>query len=193
MVDVIIVLGHLMSAEGQLSIDSEARANYAARLYQQWGGGVPIVTCGWRYCADASFTLAQAVQRYLRRVHGVPISQLFLQNESRDTVGDAYFSKVELCEFHHWRTIRIVTSDYHRDRAEEIFRFVFGEGFSLSIDGVPSCFSPASVVREEASQAQFRQTFCGITPGDDAKILERLTKDHPYYNGTVYPKIAMAS
>ncbi|MEJ2742953.1 MAG: hypothetical protein P8176_10835 [Gammaproteobacteria bacterium] len=73
-IDAIIVLGNLMSAEGRLNIESSSRAAYAAGIYHQLGG-VPIITCGWRYRSDTSLSLAQAMQNCLHHTHGVATSQ----------------------------------------------------------------------------------------------------------------------
>ncbi|MEJ2681049.1 MAG: hypothetical protein P8144_06070 [Gammaproteobacteria bacterium] len=75
-IDAIIVLGNLMSAEGRLNIESSSRAAYAAGIYHQLGG-VPIITCGWRYRSDTSLSLAQAMQNCLHHTHGVATSLVF--------------------------------------------------------------------------------------------------------------------
>ena len=53
--------------------------------------------------------------------------QLYLSDQSRDTVGDAIFLKKKFQSKIKKRKINVFTSDYHASRTKFIFSFIFPE------------------------------------------------------------------
>jgi hypothetical protein len=118
---------------------------------------------------------------------GIPKSKIISETTSRDTVGDAVFTKRNLANPRNWQSIIVVTSAYHTDRTREIFSFIYGR----PIDVVSAASDDTLSLRasEAKSSEVFRGTFSGVMPGDDAAIFDRLTSSHPFYNGKVYPQL----
>jgi hypothetical protein len=83
----------------------------------------------------------------------------------------------------------IVTSDYHVSRAHKIFSYIYGEEYIVKVIGVKTNKKMELLEREDKSLNVFYKTFNGIKSGDDDLIYKRLSADHPYYNGDIYPKI----
>ena len=79
----------------------------------------------------------------------------------------------------------VVTSEYHRARAEHIFPAILGQSVAVSVIGVGEPADSARQKSEDRSLAAFKQTFDGITPGDLRAIEARLLERHPLYNGAL--------
>ena len=56
---------------------------------------------------------------------GITPDQIFCESTSYDTIGNAYFSRVQLAEPLGWRRLLIVTSQFHMPRTEAVFRWVY--------------------------------------------------------------------
>lgn len=111
---------------------------------------------------------------------------------SRDTVGDAFFSRllIEKLYCHSDAKIDVVTSDYHVKRTSEIFLHVFSSSSLIDVKGSESkSIDLGRKNREEQSLKAFRETFRNSKPGDLITIHSQLCLSHPYYNGTIHPKI----
>ena len=55
---------------------------------------------------------------------GLPLNASFVEDESRDTIGNAFFCGRRWLRPNEWRSVRVVTTDYHIPRAAWIFRKV---------------------------------------------------------------------
>ena len=186
----IIVLGNLMSKSGKLNAESCSRMDVAIEAFHNHQAPF-IVTCGWAYREDSLITIADAMKAYAIEIGGVSFDAILTEKNSRDTVGDAIFTKNNLAIKKEWRSLLIVTSDYHASRTHEIFNFVYGKSFEIQVvtastgEKVTECLLRSELKSIEA----FHQTFKEIDAGDDVSILKCLADKHPYYNGLVYSKI----
>lgn len=186
--DAVIVLANLMSVDGELNEESKARAESAIKIYSK-SNARNIVTCGWAYRPDSNIPIAEAFKSYIVTNSDICPSKVITELNSRDTVGDAFFTKANLALVFGWKKIAVVTSQYHVDRTLEIFRFMYGPEFEISVQGADAQYSDAIVKNEAHSTDAFRKTFSGVAAGDDVEILGRLRTLHPFYNGDIYPKI----
>lgn len=186
----IIVLGNLMSKSGKLNAESSSRMDVAIKAFHNKLAPF-IVTCGWAYRDDSLLTIADAMKAYAIEVGGVPLDAILTEKKSRDTVGDAVFSKKNMALNRGWKRLLIVTSDYHVARTYEIFNFVYGEQFAIKVMGANTDMmaKESQSNHELKSIHRFQTTFEGINAGDDTLIYQCLEAKHPYYNGLVYPKV----
>ncbi len=186
-----IVLANLMSERGVLNDETIARINLAAQLESGQESHL-IMLCGWDYRADCDIAIADAMREYLRVHHPRLAQKAICQRLSRDTVGDAVFSRIYLDELvgsDALDAVCIVTSDYHVHRTKKIFEFVFWEDCSVFVKGASGFERNDSTMNEAESLAAFRKTFGNATPGDINSIYSSLRDAHPFYNGAVYPRI----
>ena len=190
--DAVIVLANQMDPRGKLNAESICRAKLAVTILNE--GCVPnIVTTGWDYRPDSDIKIAEAFKDYLVSSLGVLTDRVLTESNARDTVGDAIFTKINLAKPLAWRNIVVVTSDYHVQRTNEIFNFIYGSDFQIKVCGARVNVVDCLRAKEQLSTAAFRKTFYGLRAGSDLQILERLREHHPFYNGTMYPRIEKPS
>lgn len=186
-----VVLANLMSQAGELNDETIARINLTSRLEEDRESRI-ILLCGWDYRPDCDVAIADAMRAYLLSFYPGLADKLICQRLSRDTVGDAVFSRIclgSLLDSPSSCAVNVVTSDYHAYRAKQIFEFVFGSSFCISVAGVTGFRRDNSAVKEAKSLAAFRKTFGNVVAGDLISIFGSLRNDHPFYNGKVHPRI----
>jgi len=188
--DAIIVLANLMDPSGNLNDETLARLSKALDLLKAREASL-VVPCGWAYRDDSDICVADAMATHAELVMDTPNAKIISEATSRDTVGDAVFTKRNLANPRNWKSVIVVTSAYHADRTREIFSFVYGR--AIDVVSAASDDTPALRASEKKSSEAFRATFSGVVPGDDAAIFERLISSHPFYNGEVYPPLLVST
>lgn len=182
--DAVIVLAHLMDAAGRLNDESLSRLSLACEFVR--AGEAPVlVTCGWAYRNDTDICIADAMAQYAIRYFRIDRSKVVIEPHSRDTVGDAVFTKRNFVNSRAWNDVIIVTTAYHVNRTREIFSFIYGK--NVDVAGAEGPNNASLEDSEKKSLDVFRATFKGVLAGDDAMIYRRLIISHPFYNGVVYP------
>ncbi|MSP50252.1 MAG: YdcF family protein [Alphaproteobacteria bacterium] len=185
--DAVIVLANEMDPNGILNKESTLRANLAAKLVEELK--IPyVVTCGWAYRNDTRIKIADAFKAYLVNL-GLKSDRIITELNSRDTVGDAVFTRVNVAEPMGFSKVCVVTSNYHVDRTTKVFDFVYGSKFSVGVKGAEVEFCDDVLAKELNSESAFNRTFSNVKVGDIDQIMEALKKNHPFYNGKIYPKI----
>jgi len=185
--DCIIVLANEMDKEGNLNLESTARIKLACDSYFN-KRSTTLITCGWNYRKDSNLFIGDVLKNYAVNL-GVPSEKIITELNSRDTVGDAFFTKSNILKNNGWKNLLIVTSDYHVFRTSSIFKFIFGIQYEIKVIGAAGFDSIEKQKSEKRSIAAFERTFENIKSGDDQEIYERLSTQHPFYNGEIYPKI----
>ena len=185
-IDTIIILSHKMTKEGVLNLESKSRADKAIK-YFNLGISKSIITLGWDYRKDSNINIATAVKNYLIENQIDPT--LIIENHlSRDTVGDAFFGKLEMFN-HNLKKALIITSDYHLERSKKIFKKFFNNNLELFFDSCKGFDTKTHIESEEKSLKKFKKTF-SKSVYTNREIHQILINNHPYYNGDKYPKIS---
>ena len=186
--DAIIVLSNLLDEHGELNAESQARLREAVSAFGE--GLAPVMlTSGWDYNGAYDQPIALAMRDFAVQELGMAAESILSDPHSRDTVGDAYFTKVNFAVPRGWERVLLVTSQYHLARALRLFQFVYGP--DVVVEGRSAGPEPEAeqIAKEQASLASFEETFQGVKPGDEAAVLEKLRSVHPYYNGEIYARI----
>jgi hypothetical protein len=161
--DAILILGGGLREGAKLPEHSKCRFDLA--LARQTGE--PMVTLSaWTAHRPLMLdddgrmiTEALAGARYLME-RGIHPSRIFCECTSYDTIGNAYFSRVQIIDPMGWRRLLIITSQFHIPRTEAIFRWIYGLDcavpYSLEFAASPNeGLSPAALAartaREQAS------------------------------------------
>ena len=92
---------------------------------------------------------------------GVPGIALFAETTSYDTIGNAFFARTNHIDIQNWRSLVVITTDWHIQRSRAIFEWIL-PGYDLYFLATDSTgLSPdavqARVQKEEASLATVRQ------------------------------------
>jgi uncharacterized SAM-binding protein YcdF (DUF218 family) len=185
---IIIVLGNWMDKSGQLNKDSSSRADLAINIFRKNKHAI-IVTCGWDYNSEFNTAIADEMKSYIVLNGNISHELVLTEPNSRDTVGDALFTKMNIVKKKNMNNLLVVTSDYHVLRTQEIFSYIYGEQYKINVIGSETTDKKNISKRENRSLNTFYETFKGIESGDDFLIYKRLCSDHPYYNGDFFPKI----
>lgn len=189
--DAIIILSNLMDGESNLNLESKNRANLAFEIWNQQNCIPKLITMGWAYRNDTNVPISKSMANYLVNKLNVPKEQILSDVLSRDTVGDAFFSRYNFEKFFLKKKIIIITSDYHEKRAHSIFKFIYGENYKIHFSVIETDLKKSKQKDETDSLDQFSNTFNGIKSGDMNKIQNILLQNHPLYNGTINPQMTI--
>lgn len=178
-----------MDKNGILNNETIRRINKAIEICSQRKTNL-IITSGWAYRKDNSNTIGRIVKNYISNNFKLENCKILVNTKSRDTVGDAYFSRTKLTKYSISK-ITVVTSDYHIKRAKLIFNSFFSNIEYLEILGIETLKASKISIKkkEQTSIDAFLKTFKNVDFNDDEMVLKTLKKFHPYYNGDKYPKI----
>ena len=183
--DAIVVLGGGVNPDGTLPAVARRRVERAVELFE--GGIAPRIIlsgrCGLNV-VDAPVTEAAAMAAHAASF-GVPPDALLLEEDAKDTLGNAYFTWARYLEPNGWTSIRVVTSDFHLSRAALVFRKILGPGYDFSFVSAPSGFSPRELIGralEECRIIIFLNEWLEALADADEHAIERLmTQEHPGY------------
>jgi uncharacterized SAM-binding protein YcdF (DUF218 family) len=184
--DALVVLGRGVDPDGTLPKLAIQRVERAAELFA-WGVAPRIIfsgRCSLMTEVMPARTEAAAMADYARSL-GLPARALILEEDSRDTIGNAYFVLRNFLEPNDWMSIRVVTSDFHIQRTAWVFQKVFGLGYDVAFSPAPSELDHASVAaraREESDISTFLMEWLGpIRDGDPIALARLIWKEHPGY------------
>lgn len=110
---------------------------------------------------------------------GIDRGRIFLEDQSRDTIGNAVYVAERYLGAIPPRRMYVVTSPFHLERSVETFRLVLGPAWD--IEGVASAPAPDDAERakhESRFLQQTREFLAGITPGEVPRIGKKLRERH---------------
>jgi len=179
--EVLIVLGNEL-VDGRLSKLAIDRLDKAAKLYSK--NKTPIILAGGyniKHPKGIGPTEAAAMRDFIS-ARGVSPDNIILEEDSRDTHANAYFTK-KIIQKMGWKNIIVITSDVYVDKSSYFFDFIYGGGYNIEFVGVPTDFSEEERKRivkyEKASRDTMRlQVYPenSAIRGDNKKIKEIIDK-----------------
>src|SRR5947209_12172709 len=170
--DAIIVLGKGISVEGELPEIARQHVRMGASLYST--SPAPIIMSG----AYGLFeqrplrTEALAMREYAIEL-GIAGDQIMVEEESRDTIGNAWFTKMRIAP-RNWHNLVLVTADYHMERALWIFKKIYGPMYNVRPAAVATDESAARMQTEQRFLAMAEVLLGGIPDGDHALLAARI-------------------
>tara|TARA_B100000035_G_scaffold72540_1_gene59893 strand:- start:23018 stop:23605 length:588 start_codon:yes stop_codon:yes gene_type:complete len=190
-VNLVIVLCHLMNKDGVLNEESKLRANLAKKIFFEKKCDF-LLTLGHDYRKDSNLPISHSFKNYLVK-ENLPSNKIFTDINSRDTVGDAIFSRLFIEEKKFFKKIYIVSSDYHIKRVQIIFKKIISNKYSLEFFSSKSKTKIQKIKEEKSSTKAFFQTFKKEDFKSLNTLLLKLASQHPYYNGEIYKSIDIRS
>ena len=183
--DVIVVLGGGVEPDGSLPPAARTRVERAAEIFH--GGVAPRIVFSGR-CGLTSpeppVTEAAAMAAHAREL-GVSPEAMLLEEESKDTLGNAYFTRERFLVPHGWWSIRVVTSDFHLSRAAWVFRKILGAAYDFSFVSAASGLSPRELIGRALEECRItiflNEWLEALEEGDDDATRRLMNHEHPGY------------
>ena len=176
--EIIVVLGGGMLPDGTPAPATEARGAAAAQLAQEHPDAA-IICSGSHGVGRRPRRSEAAVMAELIVANGIQRDRLFLEDQSRDTIGNAVYVAERYLSGVAPRPVYVVTSPFHLERSVETFRLVLGPNWD--IEGVRSAPAPDDGERakhEPRFLMQTRAFLAGIAPGEVARMSAKLRSRH---------------
>ncbi len=144
--DVILILGVGILPDGSLPEIAKTWTKRGVELYQKGVAPRILISGAWSYQLDQrpSRTEAAAMKEYAVSL-GVPESAIYTEEESKDTIGNLYFSKVNYLEPQDWRRVVVVCSDHRRERTGYLLKKILGPTYEFRFADEPSESSRADI------------------------------------------------
>lgn len=136
---VIVVLGGGIDLQGKIPLYVYSRLDEAIRLQKSLGCKI-LVSGEYSFLYNKikpPFTEAFKMEQYLLE-KGIPKSGILKEERSKDTVGNAYYSKKYVFIPKKEKEAIIITSDFQVERVKYIFHKIFGQEYKLKIIGIKS-------------------------------------------------------
>jgi len=184
--DAIIILGGGISQEGALSQITINRLEKGIELFKKKVSENIVVSGKYNFMEDyiPNITEARAMSKYLER-KGIPKEKIILEEESKDTIGNAFFTKTNVLEPRKWRTIIVITSEFHIQRTKYVFKKILGEKYKIYFVEASSGFSDYKIkeliMKEQKVLNLVKQWLDKIPDGEDKLIKNLLYTKHPAY------------
>lgn len=175
MKNIIIILSNEFDENNNPNKETLLRSNYGFKLSKK---DDLIISLGWDGGLGVK-SISDRVKDYLISKFNLPEKNIISIPLSKDTVGDAFFSREFLFrENINFKKIKIVTNQWHMNRTKIIFNYIFNNDPRLSFFEVIS--KKPKKINEDSSLKSFYKTF-DINETDFNKIKENLFINHPLY------------
>ena len=186
MTDALVVLGRGVCDDGSLPLIARTRVEKAVALFQQGVAPWMVFTGSHSLMTEVPppISEAAAMANYAESL-GVPRADMLLEDEARDTIGNAYFVWKRFMLPRDWWSIRVVTSDFHIPRSAWVFQKILGEAYDVAFSAASSeRFASTLVFRARAERdtaAFLAEWLADLKDGDVASIERLIASDHPGY------------
>jgi uncharacterized SAM-binding protein YcdF (DUF218 family) len=179
-VEAILVLGCGVTPAGEPSDSARASVRLGLEQFQRLKPNWLIMSGGFSHRADFRPVIseAQAMKDYAVSL-AAPAKQVLTEAESKNTLENALFTKLNLLIPLNIRTIVVIAGPGHtQKRLKYIFGKVMGEDYTCEFVMHPGPDSPQKLQREQRSLEKLRSGFDDIADGDTLALYHRLRELH---------------
>ncbi len=177
-----VVLGGGLAPDSGPLPSTKARAHRGAQLARE-RPELGLICSGDRQLDAPAGTPSEAsLMRDLIVGYGVLSGRIAIEDESRDTIGNAVLTAVRFLRDIEPRPLSVITSPFHLERATETFRHVLG--YAWQIQAVASDETDDDIARAARETLYLQETtkfFEGVRAGDYRTMAQRLRQRWPYY------------
>jgi len=177
-----VVLGGGITPDGDPLPSTKARAHRAAQLARERPELMVICSGDRQPDAPAGTPSEAALMRDLIIGWSVAAERIVIEDESRDTIGNALLTAVRHLMHVEPRPLSVITSPFHLERATETFRHVLG--YAWQVQAVASDETDDDIERAARETVYMQETtkfFEGVRSGDLRTMARRLRERWPYY------------
>lgn len=186
MYDAITVFGGGINPDGSLEENSRVRVKKAIQLWNDKLAPVIVTSGAW---ASSSVqtpvrTEAEAMAEFAEQL-GCPSGCILKEEQSKETVGNAYFVKTLLAIPRKWHNLVVVAADYHIPRTRQICNKVFGPDYHLTFESASLPMTTDERKERDTRELALLSIFnewVDAQPGDHRAIWEVLSALHPAYS-----------
>jgi hypothetical protein len=182
----IVVLGCGVDAEGNIGSDAMSSITLAVEALKTPADTCLIMTGNVSYKATfkPSISEAQAMKDYTISL-GVPVSQIFVETESKDTLGNLFFTKQNLLLPLGITDVMIVCGPNQRsERILYLAGKILGDEYNFRLIEHDTN-RPGEREREQRSLALVKKWLDNIPAGDMNAIYTLMRAKHPGYNSSI--------
>jgi hypothetical protein len=190
-VDVIIVLGDMLKSDGSMSENLKDRVEEACKLFREADGEgikLPIImsgSCSFMAPYKTPRTEANAMKEFAIEKFGIPKDKILLEEESKDTIGNAFFTKIKYLKPNNWKKIIVATTNFNMERTKYIFENILGPRYLIQYLETPNRLSSIETEKQQAMEKkiiEFIKSYVEqIDPNNDEKTKKFLYTEHPAY------------
>jgi uncharacterized SAM-binding protein YcdF (DUF218 family) len=176
--EIIVVLGGGMLPDGTPAPATLARGRAAGDLARAHPDAA-IICSGSHGVGRKPRRSEAASMADLIAGEGIERGRIFLEDQSRDTIGNAIYVAERYLGAIPPRRVYIVTSPFHLERSVETFRLVLGP--TWEIEGIASAPAPDDMERAKHEPRFLMQTrgfLAGIAPGEVTRMIAKLRSRH---------------
>jgi uncharacterized SAM-binding protein YcdF (DUF218 family) len=131
-------------------------------------------------------TEAEVSKQYLQDTYKIDDNRILYENQSYDTIGNAWFAKKVCLELFNIVSCKIITSDFHMERSMLIFEWVLGPDYAVEPVPVESQMGEKDRAQRERLENVFIEymkthLLGSIAPGDNQAIERFIENEHLRY------------
>lgn len=182
----IIILGCGIDAAGNLGSDATSSVRFGAHALDKRKDACLIMTGNVSYKATfkPSISEAQAMKDCAVSL-GVPVSKIFVETESKDTLGNLFFTKQNLLLPLGIISVTIIRGpNQSNERINYLVKKVFGDEYECRLVE-PDIKRPGEQEREQKSLAMAKKWLDEIADGDMNALYQLMRDKHPGYNSAI--------
>tara|TARA_X000001036_G_scaffold309846_1_gene288575 strand:- start:27967 stop:28545 length:579 start_codon:yes stop_codon:yes gene_type:complete len=179
----VICLSHQLDEKNNLSLDSIKRLRKSFQVFNE-NSCESFITTGWKIKKDLQKPLSSIMADYVVKNSNISRDSIFEETNAKDTVGEAVFIKKNFFLTHNdFNKIYVITSDWHLNRAKEIFEFVFGDKDDpvLHFKKVSGEFKCKVMEDSNTSIIKFREMVDSCKRGNIEEIYSKMLHEHTLY------------
>lgn len=181
--DAAVLLGAGIAPDGSIPDETIPQLEIALEAFTSGRTTEVITTGSYGYKSNDTFltTEASAYKSYLVS-RGVPEAHIHTEEESKDTMGNIYYTKNNILIPNGWHTLLIAPGPNHsKERVSYILTKILGPEYTWEFLPVPENTLPENIKREHISLTLTKELNDTYVDGDHEAIFQGLVKTHPAY------------
>lgn len=178
----LVVHGAGLTPQEELTEKAAQRMDTAVSAWMEGVAPNVVVSGGHSFMLDTPPSISEAaVMRRYALHEGIPDTNIYVEDKSLDTIGNALFTKTRIVVPSDWEHLMVVTSASHLPRTLKIFQHIMGSDFDIKGIPAPERVTARERAYELIGAVMMKEVLRGTKPGDDEAIRERLFDLVPGY------------